>query len=113
MPELRLIASVNHVTDSLGLYRAELARILCLKCGDVSDPVHLETLLSDNADVKKRAERFIHFYQLLDNRFSGDPVAILHWFRKDNKALGTTPFLAMVDDDRLEDVIIELSSSNS
>ena len=108
--DLPLIASVNHATDSLGLYRAELARILCLKCGDVSDSIHLKTLLSDNIELQKKAERFVAFHELLENRFPGDSVAMLHWFRKENTNLCTTPFLAIVDDGRLEDVIIELLS---
>lgn len=108
-----LIASVNHATDSLGLYRAELARILCLKCVDVSDSIHLESLLMDNTDVQKTAEQFVMFYQLLELRFLDDSVAMLHWFRKENMNLGTSPFLAMVDDARLEDVIIWLSSNKN
>jgi hypothetical protein len=110
---LSLIAAVNHATDSLDLYRAELARILCLKCGDVSNSIHLESLLSKNVDTRKKAERFVVFYQLLSNLFEDDSVAMLHWFRKENNHLGTSPFLAMVDDGRLEDVIIELSSSKN
>jgi hypothetical protein len=106
---LTLIASVNHATDSLGLYRAELARILCLKCGDVSDSVHLEALLGGNIEIQKKAERFVVFHELLENNFQGDTVAMLNWFRRDNTSLGTSPFLAMVDEGRLEDVIIELS----
>ncbi len=108
--DLPLIASVNRATDSLGLYRAELARILCLKCGDVSDSIHLESLLSDNIDIQKKAERFVAFHELLENSFPGDSVAMLHWFRKENTNLSTTPFLAIVDDGRLEDVMIELLS---
>ena len=108
-PNLSLIASVNRATDELGLYRAELARILCLKCGDVSDSAHLESLLSDNSELRHKAERFVVFHELLENGFSGDSVAMLNWYRRDNAALDTTPFLAMVDDGRLEDVIIELS----
>ena len=68
---LPLIASVNHATDSLGLYRAELARILCLKCGDVSDSIHLESLLSDNIDIQKKAERFVVFHELWDGHGAG------------------------------------------
>jgi hypothetical protein len=107
---LSLIASINYATDNLGLYRAELARILCLKCGDVSDSIHLESLLCKNREVQIRAERFVLFHQLLSNCFEDNSVAMLHWFRKENNLLGTSPFLAVVDDGRLEDVIIELSS---
>jgi len=50
----------------------------------------------------------VHFYELLDSKLSNDTAAMIHWFRKDNVELGTTPFLAVVDEGRLEDVIAEL-----
>lgn len=83
---LSLIASANRATDGLGLYRAELARILGLKCADVSDSIHLEFLLGDNIGIRKKAERFVAFHELLENNFSGDSVAMLHWFRKEKQA---------------------------
>ncbi|WP_455208363.1 hypothetical protein [Kaarinaea lacus] len=109
--DLSLVAAVNHATDSLGLYRAELARILCLLCRDVSESANLDLLLDDNKRVQKKAERFVYFYELLEERFRNDSAGMVHWFRKYNATLGTTPFHAMVDDDRLEDVIAELAQS--
>ena len=107
--KLPLIAALNYAADGLGLYRAELARILCLLCRDVSESANLDLLLNDNKRVQKKAERFVFFYELLEARFRNDSAGMVHWFRKYNATLGTTPFHAMVDDNRLEDVIAELA----
>ena len=107
--DLSLIAALNHAADSLGLYRAELARILRLLCPDVSDPEHLEKLLSDNKEVREQAERFVYFHALLEAQFPDNSTGMVHWFRKKNVRLSTTPFHAMVDHGRLEDVIAELA----
>ena len=50
----------------------------------------------------------MYFYELLESKLANDTAAMIHWFRKDNVKLGTTPFLAMVDEGRLEGVIAEL-----
>lgn len=102
---LSLMASVNHAADSLGLYRAELARILGLMCQDVSNPGQLESLLNSQSQYQLRAEQFVRFYDSLDRQFSGDSVAMTNWFRRDNVSLGTTPFLALVDQGRLDETI--------
>lgn len=102
---LSLIASVNHATDTLGLYRAELARILGLNCADVSDSQNLELLFESNTAVRSRAELFIRFFLLLEMLFPDDTVLMVNWIRKDNVDLGTTPFLAMVDFGKLSDVV--------
>ena len=81
---LSLLAELNHAADSLGLYRAELARILGLKCGEVPDAKTFQSLLRN------------------------DDVAMMHWFRRQHAVLGMTPLLAIVDDGRLDDVIAQL-----
>ena len=100
-----LIASINHATDTLGLYRAELARILELNCADVSDSQHLDLLIKSNMAVRSRAELFVRFFQLLETLFRNDTISMINWFRKDNNEFGTTPLLAMVDHGRLSDVV--------
>ncbi len=102
---LTLIAEINRACDQLGLLRAELARILGLMCHDVSDSRELEKLLLDTNACQKRARRFIHLYSLLEQHFNQDSVAIINWFRKHHTALNTSPFLALVDEDRIEDII--------
>jgi hypothetical protein len=105
---LSLLGELNHAGDALGLYRAELARVLGLMCAEVSDVTTLRKLLEQDSDVRRRAERFVGFYRLLEQTLVHDDVARVHWLRRQNEALGTTPFLAIVDDGRLDDVIAQL-----
>lgn len=102
---LSLIASVNYATDTLGLYRAELARILGLNCSDVSDSQNLELLFTSNNRIRNQAESFICCFQLLEKLFPNDTVSMVHWLRRENSELGMTPFLAMVDHGQLSQVI--------
>ena len=106
---LSLIASVYHASDSLGLYRAELARILGLMCDDVSSPARLESLLKSGADCRLRAEHFLLFYDSLGHQHAGNAVAMQNWFRRHSRVLGTTPLLALVDENRLEETINVIS----
>ena len=80
-----LIASINYATDSLGLYRAELARILGLMCSDVGDSLQLDNLLNHNAETSMRAQRFVIFFSRLENLFNHDHIKMVHWFRAENK----------------------------
>jgi len=50
----------------------------------------------------------VYCCQLLEARFAGE-AGRLRWFRTQHAKLGATPFLAMVDEGRLEDVIAVLS----
>ena len=106
--ELSLIAAVNHATDTLGLYRAELARILGLKCPDVSDARTLALLFETDTTVQRSGASFVRFYILLEEVFQADTVQMINWFRRDNSKLGTTPFLAMVDHGQLDHVVTVL-----
>ena len=106
--KLSLPGELSHASDSLGLYRAELARILGLTCAEVSDANTLASLLRRDHAVRERAQRFVCFYRLLEQRFAHDSVAMVHWFRKPHAVLDTTPFLAIVDHARLDDVIAQL-----
>lgn len=116
--QLKPIAALNHACDSLNLYRAELARILGLHCDEVSDSKQLLQLIHTNTDLAHKTQRFLLFFQKLEARFgqengtAADSVEMVHWFRRHHPFLNTTPLLAMVDEGRLEDVILALESSD-
>lgn len=112
MQTRKLIASINHATDCLDLYRAELARILGLMCADVGDSLQLEMIINSDSDIRARAGRFVLFVDQLEILFCYDRCKMVHWFRAHHKVLGTSPFLAMVDENRLEDVISVLGIKN-
>jgi hypothetical protein len=101
----KLIAEVNYSADCLLLYRAELGRILGLKCDEVSDSGKLDTLLKSNKTVRQQAERFVLFARLLEEKCTADGSNMLNWFRTDHKQLKTSPFYAIIDERRLEEVI--------
>lgn len=118
---LPMVTALLFACDQLNLYRAELARILGLHCNDVSDAKKLEQLLDENEHISQQASRFLLFFDALQYRFTPgnsqvrhtqqsrtggvDETAMVHWFRKPSPQLGTTPFLAIVDEGRLEHVI--------
>jgi hypothetical protein len=94
---LPLIAAVNHAADGLGLL-----------CDDVSDCRQLAALLETDPGCWQRAKRFVYCYELLEAHHAAETDRV-HWLRRPHAGLGTTPFLAMVDDVRLEDVIAALN----
>ncbi len=100
-----LIADVNYAVDSLLLYRAELGRILGLKCDEVSDSARLNLLFNTDETVRQQAQRFVFFSQLLERKCVADGVNMHNWFRTDHKQLKTSPFYAIIDEGRLEQVI--------
>lgn len=106
----QLITQVEYAMEQLGLYRAELARILGLHCDDVSDAVQLELLLDTSQVIHHQAERFIRMFRLAELFCSKENHPITNWFRQPMDELGTSPFYAMVDQGRLEDLVALLNS---
>lgn len=51
---------------------------------------------------------FVELYNRLDQYFDGDLVQMRHWLRAENRILGNTPLLAIVDQGRLGDVLRQL-----
>jgi len=100
MPE-KLTPRVLQVADLLGMYGAELARVLHLQCHDISDMSAAKKLLTPDMDAWRRAIKFIEFYQLLYKLMQGNDVSIYHWLRTNNQSLTGTPLLKIVDDDQL------------
>jgi hypothetical protein len=97
---------------NLGLYHAELARILHLKCGDIGRLSNAVSTLEPDSDSWHRAEKFIYFYQLLYTANAGDGVAMRHWLRSHRSGFDNTPHLMLVDDDALDTIIESLESAN-
>ena len=107
----RLTPAVLQAAELLGLYRAELARILGLQCEDVGALAEIRALLEPNSKAWKRAQVFVGFYQSLDKVMQGNAVDMCHWLRRHNEALGNAPFYLIVDEGRLDDVFKYLQES--
>lgn len=100
-----LTRAVLQIGEMLGMYQAELARVLGLLCADIGAFTAAKRHLTVNTLPWERAARFVTLYEILYQRFAGDPVAMHHWLRTTQPCLSNTPLLAMVDEGRLGDVI--------
>ncbi len=106
----RLSQSVVQVTQMLGMYNAELARILGCQCNDVGKLVSGQHCLEPDTIAWQNALDFVAMYQALYERHKGNSVAMYHWLRADNDALCGIPHLLMVDDKRLKDILRHLQT---
>ncbi|MDX1698157.1 MAG: hypothetical protein R3308_07705 [Thiohalobacterales bacterium] len=109
----RLTQAVLQVTALLGLYQAELARILGIKCGDIGRLASGRECLQPGTDSWQRARGFVRCYQLLYRRMAGDGVAMRHWLRVEDADLGGVPHRLLVDEGRLQDVLACLQSAGN
>lgn len=100
--ERKLTQSVIQVTQLLGMYHAELARILGKQCADVGDLSAAKTVIATGTSSWHNAELFVAMYNQLFDCFDGDSVAMYHWMRAPNKSLGGTPHFLIVDDGKLQ-----------
>ena len=101
----RLTQSVLQIIALLDMYQAELARVLCLKCGDIGELAAAQRYLVTGTEAWEQALLLVRFYRLLYQRMCGDGVAMRHWLRVENAALGGVPHLMIVDENRLADVV--------
>lgn len=109
----RLTRSVLQVTEMLGLYRAELARVLGLRCEDVGSLADRRSILGPGSDAWRNALMLVHLYELLYDHHGGDGAAMFHWLRVPCSQLGGVPLLMMVDEGCLEQVLAHLVSEVS
>lgn len=101
----RLTQSVLQIAEMLGLNRAELSRLLHLKCGDVGQLGAAREMLQPGSPSWRQALLLVRFYQALYRKMAGDGVAMWRWLRRPNSVLGGVPLMLLVDDDRLDQVL--------
>lgn len=100
--ERKLSQSVIQIIELLGMYHAELARILGQQCSDIGELTSGQSCISRNTDAWHQAKLFVNTYNLLFDSLAGDGVAMYHWMRAYNKELGGTPHFLIVDEDKLQ-----------
>ena len=105
----KLTQSVLQAAELLGMYQAELARILLINCGDIGELSNARKILQPDSESWQQARLFIHFFELLYNAKQGDAIAMCHWLRASNSELGGVPLLLMVDELCIRDVIDHLA----
>jgi hypothetical protein len=100
--ERKISQSVIQVTELLGMYNAELARILGQQCGDIGELTSGQRCIKQGSEAWQQAVLFIDTYHLLFDYFDGDSVAMYHWMRADNKSLKGIPHFLIVDEAKLQ-----------
>jgi len=106
-----LTRAVLQVMQMLGLYQAELARVLGLQCSDIADMASARRILRTGTPEFTRARQFINLYECLYRHFDGEAVAIYHWLRVRLAPNYTTPLILMVDEGRLGELITWFDSA--
>lgn len=89
----------------LGMYLAELARILQVTCSEIGEFASGKQFLNLNSKAGEQAIQFIRLYELLYEKFGADEVAMCHWLRAKNQDLNGIPLYLMVDDGQLTHVV--------
>jgi len=102
--ERKISQSVIQVIELLGMYNAELARILGQQCGDIGELTSGQRCIKQGSNAWHQAVLFIKTYHLLFDYFDADSVAMYHWMRAHNKHLKGTPHLLIVDDNKLQSI---------
>lgn len=105
----KLSQFVIQAAEMLALYNAELARILCLHCADIGELASGKEYLEENSLSWTQAELFILFYNNLYDYFEGNGVMMRHWLRVKDNFLGDTPFILIVDKNKLKEVNLHLT----
>ena len=106
----RLTQSVLQITEMLGMYQAELARVLGLQCGDIGELSSGRRCLELNTQAWRQALLFVEMYQALYALHCGDGVAMYHWLRSTHDGLESSPHLLMVDHHQLGRVVDHLQA---
>ena len=101
----RLTQAVLQIVDMLGLYQAELARVLRLKCADIGRLASAQQCLEAATPAWEQAQLLVRCYRALYVVHKGDAVAMRHWLRIREESLDGIPHLLIVDDGRLADVV--------
>ena len=103
--EKKLTQAVVQITQLLGMYHAETARILRINCSDVAELFEAKSCLKKNTLHWLQAEKLVEFYYRLYKQCDGDETCMVHWLRKQNKKINAIPLYAMVDELRIDDVL--------
>ena len=85
MKATKLTPAVLQAADMLGLYGAELARILNVLCSDIGLMTNGKKLLETGTETRERSICFLEFYELLGKTLGDDEVAMYHWLWAEHK----------------------------
>ena len=101
----KLTQSALQACELLGMYQAELARILRVNCGDIGKLAHGQEVLQPDSMGWREAQKYIALFSELYRWKQGDEVAMRHWLRAECYELGGVPLLIMVDELGIDEVL--------
>lgn len=108
--ETTLTRAVIQVAQMLGIYNAELARILHLQCADIGELVNANTTLHTQTSAWQQAEKLLQLYEKLYVYCNGDEACMHNWLRKQHSQLNKAPLYTMVDDLQIDQVVVLLNT---
>lgn len=108
----KLTPAILQIAELLGMYNAELARALGLRCQDIGELSLPRCYLVEDSPAWQRARLLVRLYQWLYQRMEGDAIAMYRWLRVNDPQLKGVPLLLIVDDDRIEWLVNTLYSSS-
>ncbi len=100
-----LTPAVLQAASMLGLYHAELARILGMLCGEIGQLASARKRLESDSPAWQQALMFLRLYWAIFQLKQGDRIASWHWLRAHNQDLQGVPLLLMVDDNEMRRVL--------
>jgi len=103
--EIALTRAVIQIAQMLGMYHAELARILFLQCSDVGDLTNAKASLKKHSTSWQSAEKLVTLFEKLFDYCDGNEAKMHNWLRKYNSKLDGEPLYLIVDELRIDDVV--------
>jgi len=103
--EKKLTQAVLQITQMLGIYNAELARILHLKCADIGELSGAHKSIRSDTDTWNHAMKYIKMYEGLYYLCEGSEIKMNNWLRKKHKQLEAVPLYLMVDEQEINRLI--------
>ncbi|MBF0470821.1 MAG: hypothetical protein HQL48_05545 [Gammaproteobacteria bacterium] len=107
----QLRKAILAAAEVLGLARAELARILGLRCPGITAFYSGELPLLPGSEVRLQGERLVCLHHLLQQQLGGVRSKMVHWLRREQPTLGGVPFYLIVDEGKLAHVLEYLQES--
>ena len=100
-----LSQAVLQITALLGLYQAELARILQTECPVIGQLASGRRCLEPGTTGWRQAALLVRMYRALYRTYAGDGAAMVHWLHVHQALLGGVPHRLLVDERRLDAIV--------
>ena len=110
--EKSLTQAILQISQMLGIYNAELASLLGLRCSDIADFSASKKTLRINTLVWKRGELLVSLFECLYAHCQGAEACMHNWLRREHAGLQATPLYLMVDEKKIESVFDALKNAN-